>query len=129
MQAARTLFVESKSTSGPTIEANRLVASLDHSGMVSSFEASLRAAELLRSVCTSAPKGVQKVAQKSRTNHFSRAFTAPNAFATGYYRGYGSSMPVPMVDVRAMNVFVNDGFMPVWVAMRLDAISLKIVRV
>ena len=38
-------------------------------------------------------------------------------------------MPVPMMDVWEMNVFVNHGFVPVWVRMRLDAIPLKIVYV
>ena len=38
-------------------------------------------------------------------------------------------MPVPMMDVWEMNVFVNHGFVPVWVRMRLDAIPRKIVYV
>jgi len=36
---------------------------------------------------------------------------------------------VPMMDVWEMNVFVNHGFVPVWVRMRLDAIPRKIVYV
>ena len=38
-------------------------------------------------------------------------------------------MAVPMMEVWEMNVFVNHGFVSVWVRMRLDAIPRKIVYV
>ena len=38
-------------------------------------------------------------------------------------------MAVPMMDVWVMHVFMNHGFVPMWVAMRLDAIPRKIVHV